>query len=136
MIVASVARTIVAVEFNFGHVGYAFLGAELTRSEVDGLEVVVCVNESGPMLTDRLADKIEDVKAGLPREYSEAVVKGVEKVAASSGVPTNAVLRFKWAAHANVSSSPMMFERASALVARILLLPRDASKEQIAALFR
>jgi hypothetical protein len=131
-------RKVAAVELNIPHgptASYALLGAELVDSNVDGLEVVVMVNSVGFPFASSLALKPDDVTVGLLDEYTSAVVAGIEKAGESRGLPTNASLRFRWAAHGVVGSSPSIFEKVSGLVVQLLTLPKGASEGQLAALF-
>jgi hypothetical protein len=75
------------------------------------------------------------VKTGLLDEYAGAVVAGIERVAESSGLPARATLRFRWAAYGLVGSSSSIFADVSGFVARLLTLPKDASEQQVEALF-
>jgi len=114
---------------------YAFLGAEHGSLALDGLEVTVPVTAVGPSYTSSLALKLDDVRLGMRQEYVEAVFAGVQKTGEVIGLPTNASLRFRWAAHAKVGSSRSIFEAASGLILRLLMLTTRQSEEQIAALF-
>jgi hypothetical protein len=110
--VVDASRRIAAIEINIPHgprASYALLGAELIESDVDGLEVVVSVNAAGFPFEPSLALKSDEVKVGLLDEYARAVVGGIERMAETSGLPTKAVLRFRWAAHGSVSSSSLIF---------------------------
>lgn len=117
--VVEVSRRIVAVELNIPHgpsASYGLLGAELVEAEVDGLEVVVSVNKVGFPFQASLALKPDEVRVGLLDEYASAVASGVVRIAQSVGAPMRASLKFRWAAHGLVGSSPSVFETASAMV--------------------
>jgi hypothetical protein len=136
-VVVEAARTVVGVELSIPHgprASYGLLGAELVEADMDGLEVVVSVNNVGFPFQGSVALKPDDVKVGLLDEYANAVVTGVAKVGELRGVPTRASLRFRWAAHGVVGSSPSTFEKVSGLVVQLLTLPKDASDEQVRAL--
>lgn len=137
-VIVEATRTTVGIEVNIPHgpkASYGLLGAELVEANVDGLEVVVSVNKVGFPFQEALALKPDDVRVGLLDEYANAVVAGVVKVAESSGIPTRASLRFRWAAHGLVGSSPSVFEKVSGLVMRLFTLPKGASDAKILALF-
>jgi hypothetical protein len=130
-------RRIAGIEFNIPHgprASYALLGAELVDTDVEGLEVAVSVNKLGFPFQRAIALKPDEVKVGLLDEYSSAVIAGVAKVAEAVGAPTKMELRFRWAAHAVVGSSPSAFEKASELVLQLLMLPEDVRDEQVRAL--
>lgn len=128
----------VGVEIYIPHgskASYGVLGAELVESETDGLEIIVSVNNGGNPFRPSLASKSDEVIVGLLDEYADAVIGGIIKAAEVVGAPTNASLRFRWAAHGLVGSSHSIFESASAIVLQLLLLPKEPSDEQIVALF-
>ncbi len=136
--VVAASRRIAGAELNIPHgprASYGLLGAELVDARADGLEVVVSINKVGHPLERSLALQPDKVNVGLLEEYANAVIDGVAKTAESSGLPTNASLQFRWAAHDIVGSSSSIFERVSAIVMGLLLLPQNASNEQIEALF-
>jgi hypothetical protein len=119
------ARRIAGVEFMFPQgptAAYAVLGAELVEANVDGLEVIVSVNEVSVPFPASIAARIDDVKIGLPGEYADAVISGVAKIAETIGAPKKQSLRFGWAAHGLVGSSPRAFEQASGIVLQLLML--------------
>ena len=136
--VVHASRRIAGVEINVTHgpkASYALLGAELVESDVDGLDVIVSVGAKGLPFAPSLALKPDEVKTGLLDEYAGAVVTGIERVAASSGLPTNVSLRFRWAAYGLVGSSFSIFADVSGFVARLLTLPKGASEQQVEAVF-
>ena len=136
-VVVAATRRVAGLEISIPHgprASYGLLGAELVQANVDGLEVIVSVNKVGFPLQGSLALMPDEVTVGLLDEYAHAVVSGVVKVAESSGVPSGARLRFRWAAHGIVGSSPSVFEKASGLVVRLLMLPKSTTDEQLMAL--
>jgi hypothetical protein len=131
------SRYIAAVELKIPRgpmASYCLLGAELLGADADGLSVVVSVNKVGFPLQSSIALMPDDVKVGLLDEYAGAVTNGVARIAESIGAPNRAILRFRWAAHALVGSSPSEFEKASAIVVQLLTLPADVSEKQVCAL--
>jgi hypothetical protein len=131
-------RRIAGVEVRIPHgpkASYALLGGELIEADADGLEVIVFVNEVGVPFPASLAGELDEVKTGLLDEYVDAVIRGVAKVAEAVGAPTKRKLRFGWAAHGLVSSSPSVFEKASGVVLQLLTLPRDDLDDRILTLF-
>jgi hypothetical protein len=132
------SHRIVVVELNIPEgpkTSYALLGAELVNSNARDLEVFVSVKANGAPYYSLLASKFDEVIVGLPNEYASAVFKGAETVANKIGAPTSADIRFLWAAHGQVNSSPWAFETVSELVMRLLLLSKDATERQVEAVF-
>jgi len=108
------SRRIVAVEFSIPHgpeASYGLLGAEVVELEADGLEVVVSINSVGFPFRPSLALQPDEVRVGLLDEYAEAVLRGVERVSESTGLPAKGTLRFCWGAHGLVGSSASVFGR-------------------------
>jgi hypothetical protein len=137
-LVIDASRRVAAMEINIPHgpkASYALLGAELVDSDVEGTEVVVSVNALGFPFPSSLALQPDEVKVGLLDEYASAVVTGIEKLAELSGLPTKGALRFRWAAHRLVGSSPSIFEKVSGLVVQLLTLPKGTSEGEMIALF-
>jgi hypothetical protein len=137
-VVVHPVRESAGVEIGIPHgpmASYALLGGELVEADVDGLEVIVFVNEGGVDFPTSLAGTPDRVKTGLLDEYANAVISGVAKVAEAVGAPTNRKLRFRWAAHGVVGSSPSIFERTSGIVLQLLTLPGTGLDDRIRALF-
>lgn len=135
--IVAAQRRIAGIELCIPHgprASYALLGAELVEADLDGLEVAVSVNNAGIPFQRSIALKPDDVNVGLLDEYASAVIAGISKVAESVGAPTKMALRFRWAAHAVVGSSPSAFEKASGLVLQLLILAEGAGDEQVRAL--
>jgi hypothetical protein len=114
---------------------YALLGGELVEADVDGLKVIVFVNEVGVPFPASLAGLPDEAKIGLPDEYADAVISGVAQVVEEVGAPTKRQLRFGWAAHSLVGSSPWVFEKASGIVLQLLTLPSGHLDNQAHGLF-
>jgi hypothetical protein len=136
-VVIDAGRTTAGVEVRIPHgpmASYALLGAELVEADVDGLEVTVFVNEVGVPFPASLAVQPDEVKVGLLHEYADAVISGVAKAAEAIGAPTRRKLRFGWA-HGLASSSPWVFEKASGIVLRLLMLPSGDLNDQVTGLF-
>lgn len=132
------ARTMAGIEVNIPHgprASYALLGCELVETNEEGLEVLVSANNAGVAFQGSLALQPDEVKVGLPQEYTEAVIAGVSRVAESDGAPTRAAVQFRWAANGRVGSSGSVFAKVSELLIRLLMLPRSASDQEIVALF-
>lgn len=75
---------------------------------VDCLEIQAVISESsanGAFFLDSLRGKFEEVRIGLPPEYSSAVLAGLKMVSQ----PPRANLRFACAAHGIISSAPAIF---------------------------
>jgi hypothetical protein len=81
-----------------------------------------------------LAQKVDEVRIGLPDEYAEAVVRGAATSAETVGAPVRRTLWFRCAAHGLVNSSPSIFELASEIVLRLLAIPNGDEESQIRAL--
>jgi hypothetical protein len=132
------SRRVAGVEICIHHgprASYALLGAELVDANVDGLEVVVAVNNMGSPFRPSLAILPDEAQVGLLEEYAGAVVAGAVKVAEEVGAPTGAAVKFRWAAHGHIGSSRSIFEMASGIVLQLLMLPEIVSDEQVRALF-
>lgn len=133
------SRHIAAVELSVPHgprASYALLGAELMVADVDGVELVVSTNERGLPLETGSGFTSDDVNVGLLDEYATAVLDGAATTLELLGGPQGAALQFRWAAHGRVGSSRAIFENASRIVLRLLMLPKESSEDQIRELFR
>jgi len=117
------------------YVSYGLLGAELVASNVNGLEVIVAINENVRAFQTALAPKSEEVIVGLPQEYAAAVLTGIERVLSQVGGPSNASLRVNWAAYGLVGSSQSIFERMGEIILKLLLIPKDAPEDRLRELF-
>ncbi len=128
------ARRLAAIELFVPHgpsLSYALLGAELVMAESTDLEVSVSVSKEGPPLISPLTGKLDRVSIGLPKEFAQAVLDGASRTAQELGAPTQRKLLYRWAAHGFVSSSPTVFENASAMVLRFLTLTENDLEAQI-----
>jgi len=113
------------------YIGYALLGGELVESDIDGLEVVVSVNSRGARFKSSLVPMGDEGMIGLEDEYVKGVLAGIEQMNESSGLPSGASLRFRWAAHGEAGSSIKVFAGLSGLVVHLLTLRKGVSEKEI-----
>lgn len=131
------AGRVAAIELMVPHgpnASYGLLGAELLESgRIDG-ELSVAVSGTGLPMLESLAAMPDDVRIGLPNEYANAVVSGVERVV-NAGWRFEGELTFRWAAHAAVGSSSAFFAELAALVAGLLAKRSPPSEDELYAMF-
>ncbi len=117
-----------------GFAGYGLLGAEFVPDHSQYLTIQVATGATSVRQVNwALAALVDDVRVGLPDEYADAVLKG----AGGQELLSGGVLRFAWAAHGMVGSSPMIFLRLATAVVR--LISQNAtllSDEELAALLQ
>lgn len=92
---------------------YGALGVEFTPSTTTSnltIEVNVC-DASGSRFAQSLIANIDEVFIGLPSEYVEAVLSGVETSQKQNLVLSPGTLRFAYAAHGAVSSNAPIFRQ-------------------------
>lgn len=109
---------------------YGLLGAEYLDGDRDEGEVSVAVNRAGAPMLHPLAPDSEDVRVGLPDEYAEAVLSGLERVV-TEGWQFRGQVTFRWAAHGAVGSSPDFFSELAAVVARLLAIKNVPSEDEL-----
>lgn len=111
---------------------YGLLGVEFSAEDTSQLLVQVAVSPNdGEVVPWSIADRSDEVRAGLPHEYVDGVVAGVN-AAESPRLLGSGVLRFNCAAHGAVGSSQDVFRRAAMIVVRLLCLdPRSVSEQRL-----
>ena len=113
---------------------YGLLGAKFipNNSGKFSLEVLVSTN-SEAVFQQSLAAKLDQVRIGLPSEYSQSVIDGTlhsldQKSLESLG---SGVLRFDKAAHGEIGSSNKFFRKIAATVVQLLMLDKASNEKEV-----
>jgi hypothetical protein len=114
---------------------YALVGAEFREADEDELRLIVAIGDERQRYSEGLVSSSEDVFVGLPDEYREAVVRGAIGALNEGDGPPRGVLRLEWAAHGHVSSSAAIFGTATAMLVKIMKLPRTCGRTEVQAIF-
>lgn len=115
----------------YGLIGLAY---QSTTSETLRIEVAYSTN-GGMSWGKSLAATIDDVRLGLPEEYSQAVFHALSSAVATKLSP--GVLRLAEAAHGAVGSSPNFFAKLSFAAAELMFVDvSHASDELLSKLLR
>jgi hypothetical protein len=122
----------------FSH--YGLLGATLTPGDAQGNTTTIHVLASdgnGEIFSDTIFHYPERVRTGLPNEYVNGVMDGIEAASEQAGGLRGGALVFNRAAHEAVGSNTATFKYLSNIVVRILDMETDApSEDEIAELFK
>jgi hypothetical protein len=104
---------------------YGLLGISYEPRDAAGLRIEVGYGDAqGERWPSSLAETIDEVRTGLPKEYAQAVLDGFLE---ASRQPPNGVLVLVEAAHGLAGSSPDFFRKIAAAGVGLLLLA-DAPK--------
>ncbi|XXY54997.1 hypothetical protein WME91_28095 [Sorangium sp. So ce269] len=115
----------------YGLLGLAY---QSTTSESYRIEVGYSNNE-GMRWDGSLAATIDDVRLGLPEEYSQAIFQALSSAVATKLSP--GVLRLAEAAHGAIGSSPNFFAKLAFAAAELMFVDvSDASDELLGKLLR
>ena len=136
--ISSVRRAGVEVLLPRGaHAFYGLLGAEFTPRSSGPLEIQVAISGTPELQLDRsLAVRSDDVRLGLPRQYSTSVLDGVSTTHETHRLGPG-VVRFVRAAHGAVGSSRWLFERLAGVVVSLLASQTEMlSDEDLSELLR
>ncbi|WP_437482743.1 hypothetical protein WME75_41460 [Sorangium sp. So ce1014] len=115
----------------YGLLGLAY---QSTTSEASRVEVGYSTSE-GMKWYESLAATIDEVRIGLPEEYSKSIFQALSSVVTTKFSP--GVLRLAEAAHGAIGSSPSFFAKLSFAAAELMFVDVfDASDEQLAKLLR
>lgn len=119
-----------------GMVEYGLIGFQFVPDKLDRLQCEVGYSSmNGPSWPDALAAELDDVRLGLPREYSSAVVAALSS--ACEGRMPSGVIRIMDAAHGLVGSSPNVFGRlTTAAVELALLVGAELPDDQVVKILR
>lgn len=102
-----------------GMAAYACLGIDYVTSPSDQLTIEIAMsNDEGRIVKDLLADKVDEVRVGLPQDYANAVVESLLDEMKASLVP--GTIRVQRAAHGIVGSSSRVFGLLTKLIVRLM----------------
>ncbi|HEX8475599.1 MAG TPA: hypothetical protein VF666_16340 [Pyrinomonadaceae bacterium] len=120
----------------FSH--YGLLGATLKPGTSGIVSVhVMASHTNGEIFSDTIFPYSGRVRTGLPDEYVNGVLEGVEAASEQTGGLRSGTLVFNRAAHEAVGSNTATFKYLSNVVVRILNLETDApSEDEITELFK
>jgi hypothetical protein len=109
---------------------YGILGAAFSPVDIGRLLVQVAVSaEDGERVATSLAGRVDDVRVGLPQEYTEAVLEGATGMDEIHRLGPG-VVRFDVAAHGRISSAQVIFRRLARTVMRLLCLDAEPASEE------
>lgn len=100
---------------------YGLLGGQLQPDSTSHLNVDVSVASSNERLfVDSLAMKSDEVRVGLPAEYADAVLSGVDLAKEELKVLTAGRLSINCAAHGAVGSCAVIYKHLTAILVKVL----------------
>ncbi len=105
---------------------YGLLGGTLQNRHTGLFDVVIPL--AGNVWESSLVKEIDTVRAGLPAEYSAAIILAAEQRAIESKLQQD--IQFDCACHGEVGSSSKLFSRLACAVVTILANPRIAEDDE------
>jgi hypothetical protein len=119
------------------HSMYGLLGGEFNPESTDRLDVEVRVASAvGHLLAANLAGQGDEVRVGLPAEYTEAVLSGIALAKGELGRLVPGRLLINRAAHGAVGSCEAVFKHlAAALVKLFNIEGQSPSDSELVSLF-
>ncbi|MFP5269071.1 hypothetical protein [Coleofasciculus sp.] len=111
---------------------YGFLGAEFIPNDSDsfGIEILVSTEHEN-IYAESIASEFDQIRLGLPSEYSQSVLDGaIESLAEKKlGEFGSGMLRFDQAAHSQIGSSNKFFRHIARTVVQLLMIDRSRKEE-------
>ncbi len=113
-----------------GKTGFGLLGAEFTpdRASTQLLLKLNVVESNSSLIDWSLASSVDNVRSGLPNEFVDSVIQGVQE---TKDVIGSGILHFKCAAVGEVGSSPHIFWQMARIIVNLLHLPEDSTFERV-----
>ncbi len=116
-----------------GRADYGLLGFSFTPDHHDALEIGVPFTEAaGVSWSDALANGVDDVRLGLPKEYAVAVLGGAATFA-TSRLPSGSIAAVE-AAHGLIGSSPDFFRRIAVAALTLMVEEHNGDEEKMKSL--
>jgi hypothetical protein len=111
---------------------YGFLGAEFLPNDSGsfGIELLVSTEHEN-IYAESIASEFDQIRLGLPSEYSQSVLDGaIESLAEKKlGEFGSGMLRFDQAAHSQIGSSNKFFRHIARTVVQLLMIDRSRKEE-------
>ena len=113
---------------------YGLLGAEFIPNDsgIFSLEVLVSTNHE-KIYEQSIASKLDQIRVGLPSEYSESVIDAVIKFLDKERLTRfgSGVLRFEQAAHSEIGSSNKFFRHIATTVVQLLVADHANNAQEV-----
>jgi hypothetical protein len=115
---------------------YGLLGGQFDPETAGHLSVDVRVSAAnGRLLADSLAMKGDEVRVGLPAEYAQAVLVGVDLAATEPNTVAPGRLSISCAAHGAIGSCEAIYKHLSTTLVKLFNTASQPSDDEIARLF-
>ncbi len=110
---------------------YVLLGVRYTSSKDNVLKVNINVSDfDDVILSDRIASSVDEVHAGIPREYALAIINEVEKLTDELGC-SSGTLSFDIGAHGHIGSSRAVFAKATRILMKLISVSSYDNREEL-----
>jgi len=111
---------------------YGFLGAEFLPNDSGhfGIELLVSTEHEN-IYAESIASEFDQIRLGLPSEYSQSVLDGaIESLAEKKlGELGSGILRFDQAAHSQIGSSNKFFRHIARTIVQLLMIDGSGKEE-------
>jgi hypothetical protein len=116
---------------------YGLLGGQFNPDAVGHLSVDVSVSAAkGRLLADNLATKDDEVRVGLPAEYAQAVLAGVDLAETELKTLLPGKLSVSCAAHGAIGTCEAVYKHLSAILIKLFnAASLEPSDDELAKLF-
>jgi len=99
---------------------YGLLGGQWTPGATGQLSVDVGITDpNGPLFADNIAGKGDEVRVGLPAEYAQAVLAGVNLVQGELNTLSAGKLTINFAAHGAIGSCEAVYKHLAAILIKL-----------------
>jgi hypothetical protein len=120
-----------------GRALYGLLGGRLKPTKGSHLSVQLSVSAPNEhSFPDSLAEKVDDVRVGLPAEYVQGVFDGIDLAKGELNTVAAGKLFIDCAAHGAIGSSSAIFKHLAAVLVKLFNIAQaESSDEELAKLF-
>jgi hypothetical protein len=99
---------------------YALIGGEYYPDNSNALEVEIATSDDGPLFMDSLASSTDVVKVGLPSEYVQGVVKGIDIGCTELECVSAGKLRIACSAHGAMWSGQAIYSQVTSMLVKLI----------------
>jgi hypothetical protein len=116
-----------------GRIEYGLLGVDYDYSGSSSLTTKVRFEnkQHSQLFKDSLMKGVEPIYVGLPEEYSEDVLLGVDSRIKEISSSLNGTLDFRYAAYGLVSSTGVLYKKLARIILRLLIIPEEQVNKQL-----